>query len=208
MKLPDFEHRSFYTRRGAIARVALRFDITSVLTNVWCVRYPASGSCAYIVATSPGAIVIDAGPEASARGMMMGLQRARVGLSSLRAIVLTHSDPDQSAGVSTLSSRSGALVLCARAHARALATTGRSTAWQRLRGVPPLPPFEVDETLEAGRTIEGLEVIAGDTAAGNPIALYSRAQALLFTGASPVEAFSERARFVLPARGVPRETPV
>jgi hypothetical protein len=42
---------------------------------------------AYILKTSPGAVLVDTGPEASGASVMQGFQKARVGLRSVRAIL-------------------------------------------------------------------------------------------------------------------------
>ena len=99
---------------------------------------------AYIVKMSPGAVLIDTGPEASGASVMQAFQKARVGLRSVRAILLTSADPEAAAAAPTLRERCGAPVLAS------------SGAAERLK------PFALDGTLEAGQVVEGrFEVVGG-----------------------------------------------
>lgn len=66
---------------------------------------------------------------------MQGFQKARVGLRSVRAILLTSADLAASAAAATLRERCGTRVLCSREQA------------QRL-------PFEVDGRIEVGDVVE------------------------------------------------------
>ena len=94
-----------------------RFDIFEPLPGIWCVQHRPSKSTAYIIKTFPGAVLIDTGPDASAASVMMELQGARVGLSSVRLLALTHWHFDQSAGAAALNKRSGTRVRYAEAEA-------------------------------------------------------------------------------------------
>lgn len=81
-------------------------DTAEVTPGIW--RVQEHGVSSYIVKLSPGAVLVDTGPDASGRAIMMGLQSARVGLSSLRAILLTSLEPEAAGGLETLRKRSGA----------------------------------------------------------------------------------------------------
>ncbi len=193
---------SFYTPDRMTMRSG--FDIIQVDKRLWCIRYEARRSCAYILATSPGALVIDAGPDPTALGMMMGLQRARVGLSSIRTLVLTHSHPDQSGGARALSARSGISVHCTAEHARTLAVVAEPTWRERLRGASPLESFDAEGTLAAGQRLSGVDVVEGRAEARRPIGLYAADDELLFTGRDSYAAFEPRStRWILPAIGQP-----
>lgn len=63
---------------------------------------------------------MDGGSEPSGASVMQGLQTARVGLRSIRAILLTHAHPHAAAGARALSERSGAPILCSALEARAV----------------------------------------------------------------------------------------
>ncbi len=111
-------------------------EIREVAPGIWSVRLGPRWHAAYIVKTSPGAVLVDTGPEASGATVMQGFQKARVGLRSVRAILLTSGDPAAAAAASTLRERCGTRVLCSREQAARLL------------------PFEVDGRLEIGDVVE------------------------------------------------------
>lgn len=136
-----------------------RSSTFEVLPGIWCVYHHPTKSCSYIVKTDPGAILIDAGPDPSGASIMMGLQQARVGLSSLRALVLTHWHFDQSAGAAALSKRSGTNVLYAEAEAPFLSGAREPSFWDRVRG-RTAPAVAAERFVSDGAVIEGrLEVL-------------------------------------------------
>jgi glyoxylase-like metal-dependent hydrolase (beta-lactamase superfamily II) len=121
-------------------------QIVEVAAGIWSVRRGPRGPAAYIVKTSPGAVLIDTGPEPCGASIMQGFQKARVGLRSVRAILLTSADPNAAAAAPTLRERCGTKVLASAA------------AGLRLQ------PFEIDGALEAGQIIEKrFEVVEGKT---------------------------------------------
>jgi glyoxylase-like metal-dependent hydrolase (beta-lactamase superfamily II) len=75
--------------------------ITELVAGIWAVQRGPRFRAAYIIRTSPGAVLIDTGPEASGAAIMQGFQKARVGLRSVRAILLTSADPDATAAAPT-----------------------------------------------------------------------------------------------------------
>jgi hypothetical protein len=96
---------------------------------------------------------------------MQAFQRARVGLRSLRAILLTSGDPGAAAGAPTLRERCGARVLCSREEA--------------LR----LLPFEVDGGLEVGEVVEErFEVRQAQGGLPGRLAFHFRPLGALFVG--------------------------
>ncbi len=120
--------------------------ITELVAGIWSVQRGPRFRAAYIIRTSPGAVLIDTGPEASGAAIMQGFQKARVGLRSVRAILLTSADPDAAAAAPTLRERCGTRVL--------------ASAGAALR----LEPFEIDGTLEAGQIVEQhFQVIEGES---------------------------------------------
>ncbi len=156
-----------------------RFDIFEPLPGIWCVQHRSSKSAAYIIKTFPGAVVIDTGPDTTASSLMMGLQEARVGLSSVRLVALTHWHFDQSAGAAALHARSGTRVRYAEAEAPFL-TGQKETARQKH---PKISPIAADGFVTDGEKLEGgLEAIATPGHTEGHMAYYLEAQALLFAG--------------------------
>lgn len=88
-----------------------KLDVSEVAPGIWRVRRGSRGSAVYVVKMSPGAVLVDAGPDEKGADVMSGLQVARVGLNSIRAILLTHSHRHAAAGARALRERSGAKVL-------------------------------------------------------------------------------------------------
>jgi glyoxylase-like metal-dependent hydrolase (beta-lactamase superfamily II) len=121
-------------------------EIVEVSGGIWSVRRGPRWRAAYIVRTSPGAVLIDTGPEPSGATVMQAFQEARVGLRSVRAILLTSSDADAAAAAPALRDRCGTRVLAS------------PEAALRLR------PFAVDGTIEPGQMVEDrFEVLEGDS---------------------------------------------
>ena len=111
-------------------------EIKEVAPGIWSVRRGPLWHAAYIVKTSPGAVLVDTGPEPSGASVMQAFQKARVGLRSVRAILLTSAGPEAAAGAPALRERCGTRVLCSREQA------------------PRLQPFEVDGRIEPGEIVE------------------------------------------------------
>lgn len=88
-----------------------KLDVSEVAPGIWRVRRGPRASAVYIIKMSPGAVLVDAGPDETGADVMQGLQVVRVGLNSIRAILLTHSHRHASSGAQALSDRSGARVL-------------------------------------------------------------------------------------------------
>ncbi len=140
-------------------------DIAEVAPGIWSVRRGPRWHAAYIVKTSPGAVLIDTGPESSGASVMQGFQRARVGLRSVRAILLTSADPETSAAAPALRERCGARVLCSRDQA------------------PRLQPFEVDGRIEVGDVVEEhFEVVEAPGKTRTRLAFRFRPSGALFVG--------------------------
>jgi len=142
-------------------------EIAEVVPGIWSVRRGSRWHAAYIVRMSPGAVLVDTGPEASGASVMQGFQRARVGLRSVRAILLTSADSAAASAVSTLRERCGTRVLCSREQAARLL------------------PFEVDCGIEVGDVVEErFEVVAPPGGNGEPgrLAFLFRPSGALFVG--------------------------
>ena len=159
-----------------------RFDIFEPLPGIWCVQHRPSKSTAYIIKTFPGAVLIDTGPDASAASVMMGLQDARVGLSSVRLLALTHWHFDQSAGAAALNKRSGTRVRYAEAEAPFLTGQRKTSFWARERH-PQVSPIAADGFVTDGEKLEGgLEAIATPGHTDGHVAYYLETRRLLFSG--------------------------
>lgn len=142
-----------------------RLEIDEVVPGIWSVRRGPRWHRAYIVKTSPGAVLIDTGPEPSGASVMQAFQKARVGLRSVRAILLTSAGPDAAAGASILRERCGTRVLCSREEA------------------PLLTPLEVDGFLSAGDVVEErFEVLEAPGGRRGRLAFHFRPSGALFVG--------------------------
>ncbi len=112
---------------------------------------------------------------------MMGLQEARVGLSAVRAIPLTHGHGDVASGAAALRTRSGARVYAGE--------TWSDDAFGELRWLAalsrrrPRQNHSPDETQADGAVIEGcLGVLTTPGHTGGHLAYYDRAARALFCG--------------------------
>ncbi len=124
----------------------MQLEIAEVSPGIWSVRRGPRWRRAYIIKTSPGAVLIDTGPEPSGSAIMQAFQKARVGLRSVRAILLTSGAPEAAAAAPTLRERCGTRVLASPGEAR------------RLR------PFEVDGTIDVGEVVEErFEALEGES---------------------------------------------
>lgn len=96
---------------------------------------------------------------------MQAFQRARVGLRSLRAILLTSPDPSAAAGAAALRERCGTRVL----------SSGEAA--------PRLLPFAVDGRIEVGQIVEGrFEVVESPLKTPGCLAFHFRPSGALFVG--------------------------
>ncbi len=140
-------------------------EIKEVAPGVWSVRRGPKGYAAYVVKTSPGAVLIDTGPDRTGAPVMQACQAARVGLRSVRAILLTSPDPEASAGAPALRERCGSRVLCSLEAAR------------------KLRPFEADGGIEIGEVVEDrFEVVEPKDKSGGRLAFRMIPSGVLFVG--------------------------
>jgi glyoxylase-like metal-dependent hydrolase (beta-lactamase superfamily II) len=142
-----------------------RLQVAEVFSGIWSVRRERDASAAYIVKTSPGCLLVDCGSEPSGASVMQGLQIARVGLRSIRAILLTHAHDHGAAGAHALSERSGAPILCSAAETSSLPAPG------------------ADRFLSEGKRIERfLEVVSTPGHTEGHLAFYFPRVRVLFAG--------------------------
>ena len=150
------------------------YEIEELFRGTWRIQHRDGLSRAYVVRTYPGALVIDTGPLSSAGGLMAGLQAARVGLSSVRAVLLTGPEAGQTAGASRFLARSGAAAYCSPGH---LSSIARSIA-----GDPPGP-------LERGQRFEDtLEVVSLGRSDSEATTLSLARDGAWFCGVAPDDA--------------------
>lgn len=140
-------------------------EIEEVVSGIWSVRRGPRWHRAYIVKCSPGAILIDTGPEPSGASVMLAFQKARVGLRSVRAILLTSGDASAASGTEALRERCGTRVLCSPEEAQKLL------------------PFEVDGRIGVGDVVEErIEVLEAPGATAGHLAYRLRSSGALFVG--------------------------
>jgi glyoxylase-like metal-dependent hydrolase (beta-lactamase superfamily II) len=121
-----------------------RLEIAEVVSGIWSIRRGRSGSASFLVKLDPGGVLIDAGADPSGAGVMQCLQKARVGLRSIRAILLTHAHAHAAGGARALRERSGARVLASPLEADELARAATSTGTR----------FDPDARLVDGELVE------------------------------------------------------
>ena len=171
-------------------------QIFEAIPGIWCVRL--NGTCAYLVKLLPGGGLVDTGPDPTGASVMYMLQKARVGLRSLRAILLTHADYDASAGAARLGERSEAPLYASSPQTKLL----RQERWpepEPKRGVlarkgpnpataPPVSLEVHEPPLDGTRIhdIDNFDVARLDGAPGTDpeghLAFYYRPAAALFSG--------------------------
>ncbi|HXV63065.1 MAG TPA: hypothetical protein VEK15_20360 [Vicinamibacteria bacterium] len=156
-------------------------DIYEARRGIWCVR--KRGRAAYFVKTSPGAVFVDPGLDPSGSDMMMGLQRARVGLSSIRAILLTSGRVEAIGAAIALQRRSRAKAFCSEGAARRLGT-------------------ELDiQTVGGGDVVaEHFEVLANPEDSEG-LCFYFRPARALFVGDTNCDASTSEVEIILPCSG-------
>jgi glyoxylase-like metal-dependent hydrolase (beta-lactamase superfamily II) len=107
-------------------------------------------------------VLIDCGPEPSGASVMYAFQRARVGLRSVRAILLTSAETASAGGASALRERCGARVFCSREEALKL-------------------PFAADGCLEVGDVVESrFEVVVSPARTAGHLGILLRPEGPLF----------------------------
>ncbi|QDT99263.1 MBL fold metallo-hydrolase [Gimesia aquarii] len=87
-------------------------QIFQVTDAIWCIRRPSYQNCSYLVLTSKGPVLIDAGMASDGRDIDLALAKLNLSHSDIRAILLTHWHNDHAAGAAEIQARSGAPVYC------------------------------------------------------------------------------------------------
>jgi glyoxylase-like metal-dependent hydrolase (beta-lactamase superfamily II) len=106
-------------------------QVIPVTDAIWCVRRPSYLTCSYVVDTTAGLVLIDAGMDSDGRDMLGALSQIGKDPNSVRAILLTHWHNDHSAGAHVLKEQSGATVCYHEADAPQFT---KATAHPGLRG--------------------------------------------------------------------------
>ena len=85
-------------------------EIRHVTPSITCLRRASYLTCSYIVRTSGGLILVDAGMDSGAADVHVGLRSLKATASEIRAILLTHWHNDHAAGAQAIHELSGAPV--------------------------------------------------------------------------------------------------
>lgn len=158
-----------------------KLRIFEAIPDVLCVR--RGNAASYIVKLSPGAVLIDAGSDPSGGDVMMGLQSARVGLASVRALLLTHAHPHAAAGARALAERSGAPLYASRLESQRLARPESPGRLARLLGASSRPAVSGTVELEdADRLFEHFVALATPGPTAGHLAFYYEPARALFAG--------------------------
>jgi glyoxylase-like metal-dependent hydrolase (beta-lactamase superfamily II) len=114
-----------------------------------------SPAAAYAVDTADGLVLIDSGLEDSAAAVTEQLDRLRLDVRRLRAILLTHAHADHSLGAERLRAQTGAKVYAGHADCPPLRAGGPREAFFSTFAMPGLAPHPtaVDVELKGGETL-------------------------------------------------------
>lgn len=85
-------------------------EIRRVSDSITCIRRVSYLTCSYMVRTSGGLVLIDAGMDSDGADVQAGLNHLHAQPSDVRAILLTHWHNDHTAGAQWIHERSGAPV--------------------------------------------------------------------------------------------------
>ncbi len=147
-------------------------------------------SVAYVVETSAGLVLIDAGLEASAESVQAQFAELQLDVSELKLILLTHMHGDHVLGAQRLRALTGAKIHAGQGDAAHLRGGGPREALLSTYELPDvvLHPTDIDVELRGGETLTlgdvQLEVIAtpGHTPGSLCFLLHIGQQRILFTG--------------------------
>jgi glyoxylase-like metal-dependent hydrolase (beta-lactamase superfamily II) len=85
-------------------------QLFTVTENIWCIRRRSYFTCSYLVKTSTGAVLVDAGMDSGGSDVRAALDVAGCTLEEVRGILLTHWHNDHAAGARALHDATGAPV--------------------------------------------------------------------------------------------------
>ena len=85
-------------------------EVRHVSGSIICLRRASYLTCSYIVRTSNGLVLVDAGMDSDGGDVHTGLRALNADISEVRAILLTHWHNDHSAGAQALHAECGAPV--------------------------------------------------------------------------------------------------
>jgi len=106
-------------------------EVRRVSDSIVCLRRASYQTCSYIVRTSAGLVLIDAGMSSDGADVLVGLRYLGASATDIRAILLTHWHNDHAAGAQVVHTLSGAPVYYHRGDERYF--TGQAGA-KGLRG--------------------------------------------------------------------------
>lgn len=85
-------------------------EVRHVSESITCLRRASYLTCSYIVRTSSGLVLVDAGMDSEGADIHTGLRALNAGVKEVRAILLTHWHNDHSAGAQAIHALTGAPV--------------------------------------------------------------------------------------------------
>ncbi len=181
------------------------YEIHETLQDIWCIRYRQRKTCAYLLKTAPGAILIDSGPDEDAAGIMTALQTARVGLSSIRALVITHWHSNQTAGIHTLINRSKCPLFYAKVHESYILSRSQGrNCTNNVKTKPTDEPPAVTRNISSGMEISSkLTVVQTPDHANDRVILISSATNALFADDLSMLNKQLSPSWILPRTGTP-----
>ena len=86
-------------------------EIIQVTEKIWCVRQRSYFACSYVVTTSTGTYLIDAGMSSEGTEMLVAIESVGIRPETIRAILLTHWHNDHAAGAQSIAASTQAKVL-------------------------------------------------------------------------------------------------
>ena len=85
-------------------------EVRHVTPEIVCVRRASYLTCSYIVRTTQGLVLVDAGMDSTAADVEVGLKALNAPSDAIRAVLLTHWHNDHAAGAAAVHERTGAPV--------------------------------------------------------------------------------------------------
>lgn len=166
--------------------------VTAITQNVYMVAGVVARQ--YLVLTAGGVILIDTGLSGNEKNILKALAAIGQSAAALKMILITHADSDHYGAARALQRASGAKLYASTLEAEAMRRGVSSRAlqpvgWERVFFGVVSPLFRVGSTpvedyLQAGATVGGLQVLASPGHTPGHISLFLPEQRVLFAGDS------------------------
>jgi glyoxylase-like metal-dependent hydrolase (beta-lactamase superfamily II) len=170
-------------------------DMRQIVPGIYLIEgLPGNSANVYLLASGKELTLVDSGLPGAADQIAAQLQEKGYPLSSLQAIVLTHSHGDHTGGAAELARHSGAQIMAHQDEVPYIEQTAplpfgsllkRLSNWLGDRLLFKRAPCKVDRALQDGNVIEvlgGLQVIHTPGHTPGSIALYRPERRILFCG--------------------------